>query len=95
MMEFLRAVMNNAQNPKNVQIPFAVFLAVEKFISRIDASALANDDKQAHEYVTSELAGKKSRIVSRQAYKAIVHAQTPEEKQAAFAEYQATREFYS
>ena len=95
MMDFIRAIINNPQNPKNIQIPYAVFMAVERFIGQIDTTTLTDDEKTAHEYVRQELTNKKSRIVNRQTYTAIIQAQTPEEKQTAYENYRATKELYT
>ena len=82
---------DNPQNPKNIQISFTTFMTLITLIG-IDVNHLSDEDAEALKIAREELKDKKKRIRNRQAYRAITHAQTPEEKQAAFENYHHTKE---
>jgi|GEM_PF-1711109 len=97
MMDYLRAFANNPQNPKNVQISYMSFLAISTFWEMMQPDilqTLSEDERIAFGFVQSELTDKKQRILNRQTYTAIVHAQTEDEKQAAYENYKASKGLY-
>jgi len=91
MMKMLRAFGRNPENPKNIQIPFMAFIGITEFWEMIDPGSLTDEQREAYDYIRNALNDKKSRILNRQTYTAIVQAQTTEEKQAAFENYKATK----
>ena len=84
MMAMLRQWGNNPANPKKVQISFMAIIGLMEFLNRIDPRTLSSEDREAYDFIRMELTDKQNRVRNRQAYTAIVHAQTPEEKQAAY-----------
>ena len=91
MTETLRNFERNPQTPKKIQIPFTTFLAVEMLLQEIDVATLSKDAQMMHYVVCKELAEKKDRVRNRQAYTAIIHAQSEDEKQAAYENYRLTK----
>ena len=98
MQDYLLSFSNNPKNPKNIQIPFVTFIAIAKIWELMQSEAmrvLSDEEKAIYKDIYNELSGKKGRIASRNAYSAIAHAQTPDEKEAAYKAYLATKEFYT
>ena len=92
-MNELRNFANNPQNPKNIQISFIVFLAVEMLLAKINENQLTDDEILTLKFACKEIKNKKSKILNRQTFTAIVQAQTEDEKQAAYENYRLTKEF--
>jgi len=93
-MEYINSLTNNPLNPKNVQIPFGVFLAAEQFIQKINTSNMSTDELRAYKYLQSALMNKKSRILNRQSFTEIISAKTPAEKEDALQNYRETKRLY-
>ncbi|MCL2215790.1 MAG: hypothetical protein FWB91_02090 [Defluviitaleaceae bacterium] len=95
MMEMMRRFGNNPANPKKVQISFMAVIGMLEFLNMLDTSTITSDEKEAYKFILCELEGKKSKVVIRQAYTAIVHAQGAEDKHAAYENYLATKELHT
>jgi len=93
MKDFMRALKANPKNPKNVKIPFTIFMAMSKFMEMLCPSSLTDDEKTIYQDVCEFMTDKKSRIVCRQAYEQLIQAKTPDEKNIAYMNYQAVKDF--
>jgi len=90
-MDKLRSFSINPSNPKNVQIPFLVFIAMDALLGRVDVAQLSAEENVIYKYVCDAIAKKKGSITNRQAFAAIAHAQEESEKQAALDNYLNTK----
>jgi len=91
-MEYLRSFAQNPQNPKNIQLPFITFLAIEAIVGAMDKKNLTSEGREVFDFVLTEIVNKKSSIRNRQAFSEIIHAgENKTDKQAALQNYIATK----
>lgn len=95
MTKALRNFESNPQNPKKVQIPFTILMAMDMLLQEIEPGRLSDDGQNIYNIVRTALDEKKNRVRNRQAYTAIIHAQDEDDKQAAFINYCATKGFFT
>jgi len=87
----LRRWGDNPANPKNVQISFMAVIGISELLNKISPDALTDDEREAYDFIRNELEAKKARVRNRQAFTAIVHARSSDEKQLAYECYQNTK----
>ena len=93
MMEMIRRWASNPANPKNVQIPLTLFLALEGFLGKIDPSTLTFDEVAAYELAHRGVKEKKDSIRNRQAYSAVIHAgKNEDDRKTALNNYLNTKQ---
>jgi len=92
LTDYLKHIVSNSQNPKNIKISFVLFMAIDLLLERLETNNLTQDELLILMHVTSEMGKKKDSIRERQAYNGIVNATTSAEKQAAFENYQNTKQ---
>jgi len=93
-MRFYEDAKNNPQNPANIQIPFAMYMLIDQFITQTtDPNSLTPDEKAACDHINYWMMNKAATVLNRQAYKKVVQAQSSEERQAALVEYHDQKEW--
>ena len=91
-MESLCRWRDNPANPKNIQIPFYLLVAMKMVLEMIDKNTLSDDEKAVHELLRREIEDKERRIANRLEYTEVVR--TPKgEKQAALDTYHKAKKF--